>query len=198
MRGQFAPPAAAAGRPKHCKNFYWLFARSGNNFGDTFLWQDVLRWTSKNISFTATYWSSSNSSWVLAASTPVVSSCRCTAPTLSSVNALNDGSLPTNISEDAQQSSGTYKNFHFIFGAHMCMCFFASVENSVMPVTKKGFEERAATVFEKKVAKLFDNVDNPLINMLNISGIFLLLFSPNASENDYVHFEWLVRRKRFP
>jgi len=105
------------------------------------------------------------------------------------VNAANDGSLPTNISEDAQQSSGTYKNFHFIFGAHMCMCFFASVENSVMPVTKKGFEERAATVFEKKVAKLFDNVDNPLINMLNISGIFLLLFSPNASENDYVHFE---------
>jgi len=100
------------------------------------------------------------------------------------VNAVNDGSVPTNISEDAQQSSGTYKNFHFIFGAHMRMCLFASVQNSVMSVNKKGFEERAATVFEKKVVKLFDNVDNQLFNKLNISGIFLLLFSPNAWENN--------------
>jgi len=101
------------------------------------------------------------------------------------VNAVNDGWLPTNISEDAQQSSGTYKNFHFIFGAHMCMCLFASLENSVMSVvTKTGFEERAATVFVKKVAKLFDNVGNQLFKKLNISGIFLLLFSPNASGND--------------
>ena len=53
-----------------------------------------------------------------------------------------------------------------------------------MSVTKKGFEERAATVVEKKVAKLFDSVGNQRFNKLNISGIFLLLFSPNASEND--------------
>jgi len=66
---------------------------------------------------------------------------------------LNDGSLPKNISEDAQQTSGAYNNFHFIFGAHMCMCLFASVENLVMPISKKGLEESAATVFEKKVAK---------------------------------------------
>jgi len=35
-----------------------------------------------------------------------------------------------------------------------------------MSVTKKGFEERAATVFKKKVAKLklFDNVGNQLFN----------------------------------
>jgi len=65
----------------------------------------------------------------------------------------------------------------------MCMCLFASVEKSVMSVTKKGSEERAATVFEKKVAKLLDNVGNQLLNKLNISGIFLLLISPNASEN---------------
>ena len=97
---------------------------------------------------------------------------------------VNGGSLPTNISEDAQQSSGTYKHFHLMFGAHMCMCLFASVENSAMSVTKKGFEERAATVFEKKVAKLSDNVGNQLFNKVNISGIILLLFSPNASEND--------------
>jgi len=64
------------------------------------------------------------------------------------------------------------------------MCLFASVENSAMSVTKKGFEERAATVVEKKVAKLFDSVGNQRFNKLNISGIFLLLFSPNASEND--------------
>jgi len=113
----------------------------------------------------------------------VVSSCRSSAPPLSSVNAVNDGSFPTNISEDAQQSSGTYKSFHFNFAAHMCTCLFASVENSVMSVTEKGFEERAAAVFEKKVAKLFDNVGNQLCNKSNISGIFLLLFSPNASEN---------------
>jgi len=66
----------------------------------------------------------------------------------------------------------------------MCLCRFASVENSVMSVSKKGFEERVATVFEKKVAQLFDNVGNQLFNKLNISRIFLLLFSPNASEND--------------
>jgi len=100
------------------------------------------------------------------------------------VNAVNDGSLPVNICKDAQQTSSTYTNFHFIFGAHMCMCLFASVENSVMSVTKKGFEKRAATVFEKKVAKLFNNVANQLFNVLNISGISLLLFSPNALEND--------------
>jgi len=63
------------------------------------------------------------------------------------------------------------------------MCLFASVENSVMSVTKKGFEERAGIVFEKKVAKLFDSVGNQFFKKLNISGI-LLLFSPNASEND--------------
>ena len=114
----------------------------------------------------------------------MVSSCRSSTPPPSSVNAVNDGSLPANISEDAQQSSDTYANFHFIFGAHMCMCLFALVENSVMSVTKKGFEERAATVFEKKVTKLFDSIGNQLFSKLNISGIFLLLFSPNASEND--------------
>ena len=65
----------------------------------------------------------------------------------------------------------------------MCMCLFASAENSVMSVSKKRFEERAATVFENKVAKLFDNVDYQLFNKLNISGIFLLLFSLNALEN---------------
>ena len=56
--------------------------------------------------------------------------------------------------------------------------------DSIMSVTKKGFEERAATAFEKIVAKLFDNVDNQFFNKLNISGIFLLLLSPNASQND--------------
>jgi len=53
-----------------------------------------------------------------------------------------------------------------------------------MSVTKKGFEERAGTVFERKAAKLFDNVGSQLFKKLNISGIFLHLFSPNASEND--------------
>jgi len=66
------------------------------------------------------------------------------------MNAVNDGSLPINICEDAQKTSGTYKNFHFIFGAHMCMCLFASVKNLVMSVTKKSFEERAATGFRKE------------------------------------------------
>jgi len=54
-----------------------------------------------------------------------------------------------------------------------------------MSVSKKGFEERAATVFENKVAKLFDNVK---FNLLKVESILNLLaftvFSPNASEND--------------
>ena len=58
-----------------------------------------------------------------------------------------------------------------------------------MSVSKKRFEERAATVFEKKVAKLFDNVGNQLFYKLNIPGIFLLLFSPNASENYLARYE---------
>jgi len=49
-----------------------------------------------------------------------------------------------------------------------------------MSVTAKGFEERAATVFEEKRG----NVDNKLFNKLKINEIFLLLLSPNASEND--------------
>jgi len=49
-RGRFAPPAAA-GRPKHRKNFHWLFARSGKNFGDIFLWQEVLRCAIKKYFF---------------------------------------------------------------------------------------------------------------------------------------------------
>jgi len=66
-----------------------------------------------------------------------------------------------------------------------------------MFVTKKGFEERAATVFEKKVAKLFDNVGNQLFNKLNISWIFLLWFSPNASENDEVlQIFWFTLRPK--
>ena len=39
-----------------------------------------------------------------------------------------------------------------------------------MSVTEKGFEERAATVFEKKIPQLFDNVGNQLFSKLNISG----------------------------
>jgi len=52
------------------------------------------------------------------------------------------------------------------FSVHTCAYLFASVENSVMSVSKKGFEERAATVFEKNVAKLFDNVGNQLSSEL--------------------------------
>jgi len=97
---------------------------------------------------------------------------------------VNDGSLPTNISEDAQQSSGTKKFPLHLRCTHVHVCLFASVENWVMSVTKKGFKERAATVFEKKVAKLFVSVGNQLFNKSNMSGIFLLLFSPNTTEND--------------
>jgi len=52
-----------------------------------------------------------------------------------------------------------------------------------MSVTKKGFEEGVATVFEK-VAKVFDDVGNQLSRKVNIAGFILLLFSSNASEND--------------
>jgi len=64
-----------------------------------------------------------------------------------------------------------------------CACV-SLLQLRIRSVTKQGFEERAATVFEKKVAKVFHSVGNQLFNKLNISRIFLLLFSPNASEND--------------
>jgi len=41
------------------------------------------------------------------------------------------------------------QNFRYIFGPHVRVSF-ASVENLVMSVTEKSFEERAATVFERK------------------------------------------------
>jgi len=70
------------------------------------------------------------------------------APTPSSVNAVNDVSLPTNLGEVAQQSSGTNKNF--LFGVHTCMCVFASVENSVMSITNKGSEEKQQLFSKRK------------------------------------------------
>ena len=74
---------------------------------------------SKNISFAATfYWNSINSSLILAASTPVVSSCQSSAPPPSSVN---DGSLPANINEDDQQRFGTYKISSTSL-VHTCIC----------------------------------------------------------------------------
>ena len=119
-RRQFPPPAAAD-RPKHSENFHWKFARSGKKFGDTFLWQEAFRYAIKNIFFTATFhWNSINSNWILAASTPVVSSSQSSAPPPSSVN---DGPLPTNISEHAQQSSGTCK-ISTTSLVHTCTCVF--------------------------------------------------------------------------
>jgi len=94
------------------------YTSSGKNCGDT------------NLSFfTVTFhWNSIKSSWVLAASTPVVSSCWSSAPPPSSVN---DGSLPTNISDDAQQSSGTYKIFtKSLIHTRLCVfCFIWNVGN---------------------------------------------------------------------
>jgi len=58
--------------------------------------------------------------------------------------------------------------------------------------TEKGFEKRAELFSKGKATKLFGNVGNQLFNKMNISGIFLLLFFPNGSENDQVCFEWHV------
>ena len=119
-RRQFAPPAAAD-RPKHSENFHWQFARSGKILGIPSFDKKLSGMPSKNISFTATfYWNSINSKWILAASTPVVSSSRSSAPPPSPVN---DGSLPTNISEHAQQSSGTCK-ISTTSLVHTCTCVF--------------------------------------------------------------------------
>jgi len=68
------------------------YTSSGKFSGDTFLWQEVFWCAILKYFFTATFcWNSINSSWILAASTPVVSNCRSSVPPLSSVN---DGSLP--------------------------------------------------------------------------------------------------------
>ena len=59
----------------------------------------------------------------------------------------------------------------------MCMCLLLQSRYLVMSVAEKGFEERTATVFEKEKTPNCGNVDNQLFNKLNISGVFLLLFS---------------------
>ena len=121
-RWQFAPPAAA-GRPKHRKISADYLQGAEKVLEIPSFDKKFSGVPSKNIFFTATfYWNSINFSWVLATFTPVGPSCQSSAPPPSSVNAVNDGSLPTNINEGAQQSSGAYKNIHFIFGAHMCIC----------------------------------------------------------------------------
>jgi len=90
-----------------------------------------------------------NSSLILAASTPVVSSFRSSTPSPSSVNAVNDGSLPSNISEDGQQSSGTYK-ISTISSVHTCAYVFCFSWEFGNVCYWKEFGERAATVFEGK------------------------------------------------
>jgi len=79
--------------------------------------------------------------------------------------------LPTNISEDAQQSSASIKFLLHLWSPHV-HASFASIENSVMSVTKNGFEEEQQLFSKRKDAKLFGNVANQLFNKLNISGIF--------------------------
>ena len=62
---------------------------------------------------------------------------------------MNDRSLPTNISEYAQQSSGTCK-ISTTSLVHTYAFFFCFSQNLAIPVTEKGFEERTATIFESK------------------------------------------------
>jgi len=127
----------------------------------------------------------------LAASTPVVSSCRSSAPPPSSVNAVNDGSFSTNISEDAQQSFRTY-NISTPTVVHTCASVFSFSWEFGNVCHWKGFRGKSSNCFRREKMPNCGNVDNQLYNKLNISGIFLLLLSPNASENDQVRFEWHV------
>jgi len=146
---------------------------------------------SKNICFAAKfYWNSINSSLILAASTPVVSSCQSSAPPPSSVNAVNDGLLPTNISEDAQQSSGTYKISTTSLD-QTCACVFCFSWEFGNVCHWKGFWGKSSNCFRWEKTPNCGNVDNQLFNKLNISGIFLLLLSPNASENASVWIKCL-------
>ena len=94
----------------------------------------------KNISFTATLcWNSINSSWILAASTSVVSSCRSSAPPPS----VHDESLSTNISENAQQSSGTYQiSTSSLVHSHTCACLLFHLEIRYRVVNGLHFEAR--------------------------------------------------------
>ena len=134
----------------------------------------------KNISFASTfYWNSINSTLILAASTLVLSSCPSSAPPPSSVN---DGSLPTNISEHAQHSYGTCK-ISTTSLVHTCACAFCFSREFSNVCHWKRFWGKNSNCFRKKTPN-YGNVNNQLSNKLNISGIVLLLLSPNASEND--------------
>jgi len=180
-RRQFTPLAAV---DPNSKDFHWQTARGGKILEIPSFDKKFSGLPSKNISFTATiYWNSINSCLILAVYTPVVSSWRSYALPLSSVNAVNDGSLPTNISEDAQQSSGTYKISITSF-VHTCACvFFFSWEFGNV-CHWKGLWGKSNNCFRREKTPKCSNVDNQLFNKLNKSGTFLLLLSPNASEND--------------
>ena len=184
-RGQFAPLAAAV-RPRHSESLQQQFARCEKIFGDTFFWQEVFRCAiKKNICFTATTFcqNSITSSWYLAASTPVVSSCRCSARALSSVS---DELLPANITEYAQQIFSTYKifNTYLIHTCASCMCF-ASVENSAMSVTKTDLGKNSINCFRKEKSS---NCSAMLVINFSIKWIYLesscFYFPKNDSEND--------------
>jgi len=118
---------------------------SGKIFGDSFD-KKFSGVPSKIFFFIAIfYWNSINSSWILAASTPVVSNCRSFAPPPSSVN---DG-LPTNISEDAQQGCGTYKISTKSL-IHTCVCVFCFIWNFSNVCHLKGFWRKSSNCFRKE------------------------------------------------
>ena len=111
----------------------------------------------------------------------MVSSCRSSAPPLSPVNAVNDGLLPINICEDAQQNSGTYKKFPLHLRCTHVHVSFASVENSVMSVTK-GFWGKSSNWFSKRKSP---NCSTMLVINFSISWIYL---------ESYFYFPQLPRK----
>ena len=76
------------------------------------------------------------------------------APPPSSVNAVDDGSLPQVYAKMPSRAPALIKFSLHLWSTHLHVSF-ASVENSVMFVSKKGFKETAATVFIKKSRQIF-------------------------------------------
>ena len=104
--------------------------------------------------------------------------CQVAGAPLRHLHQLMMSCCPKNINENAQQSSGTYK-ISTTSLVHTCACVFWFSWEFCNVSLYRGFWGKSSNCFQKEKSPKFASVDNHLFNKLIISGIFLLLLSPN-------------------
>ena len=176
-RGQFTP-LAAAGRPKHSKNFHWQIARGEKFWRYLPLTRSFQVCHQKYFSLLhhigiqlipVEFWSRPHQ-WCQAAGAPLPHRHQW-------MQWMMGRCLQT--SEDAQKSCGTYK-ISTTSLVHTCACVFCFSWEFGNVCHRKGFWEKSSNCFRREKTPKCGNIDNQLFNKLNISGVFLLLLSPNA------------------